>query len=91
MANARLCSSLKSGEPVVANIYSYILHRKTPMDGTVVFVFPDRKEVCVSWMEGYKERYNNISFPDMLAAYDSDGEMMHFENIYGKSVLLMPE
>lgn len=37
------------------------------MDGSIVSVYKDTNRVCVSWMEGYKERHNFIPFEDMLA------------------------
>lgn len=42
-------------------------------------------------MEGYKYRIGNIPYKDMIAAYDENGEMMSFENIKGKSILLTAE
>ena len=73
---SRKCSSLQSNEQVVFNLYSEIFERKVPMDGFVIFVLPNRKEVMVSYLEGYKDRRDNISYEDMLAVYDKDGEEM---------------
>lgn len=87
----RKCISLQPGEQVVFNIYSDILKRKTPMDGSIVSVYEDTNRVCVSWMEGYKERHNFIPFEDMLAVYNPNGPMMKFDNISGRSDLLIPE
>lgn len=88
---SRKCSSLQSNEQVVFNLYSEIFERKVPMDGSVIFVLPNRKEVMVSYLEGYKDRHDNISYEDMLAVYDKDGEEMYFENIHGPSELLIAE
>ena len=88
---SRKCSSLQSNEQVVFNLYSEIFERKLPMDGSVIFVLPNRKEVMVSYLEGYKDRHDNISYEDMLAVYDKDGEEMYFENIHGPSELLIAE
>lgn len=85
------CSELENGRQVVFKIYSDIYKKKIPECGTVVFVGNNRREVYVSWLEGYKDRGDAIPFEDMLAAYDKDGEMMHFENIKGPSILLSPE
>ena len=85
------CSELENGRQVVFKIYSDIHKRKVPECGTVVFVSKGRKEVCVSWLEGYKDRHDNIPYEDMLATYDENGEMMKFDDISGKSVLLIAE
>lgn len=85
------CSELENGREVVFKIYSDIHKRKVPECGTVIFVSKERKEVCVSYLEGYKDRHDNIPYEDMLAAYDENGKMMKFDNISGKSVLLIAE
>ena len=84
----RSCKSLKYGEAVVFLMHSDIFNRKIPEWGTVVEVTDEYVEV--SWMEGYKERFNQIPLYDMLAvrSTDPDAEVMHFENIYGPSDLL---
>lgn len=87
----RKCTSLKQNEQVVFNIYSDIYERKIPMGGSVIDVYPDRKVVVVSWLEGYKDRKDFIPFSDMLAVYNPDGETMRYENISGKSNVLIPE
>ena len=87
----RSCTSLQYNEPVVFKIHSDIYGKKIPMDGTVISVHKNSNKVCVSWMEGYKERHNLVPFEDMLAVYNPNGEMMKFENISGKSDLLVPE
>ena len=88
---SRKCSSLQSNEQVVFNLYSEIFEKKIPMDGSVIFVLPNRKEVMVSYLEGYKDRHDNIPYEDMLAVYDKNGEEMYFENIHGPSELLIAE
>jgi hypothetical protein len=88
---SRKCSSLQSNEQVVFNLYSEIFEKKIPMDGSVIFVFPNRKEVMVSYLEGYKDRHDNIPYEDILAVYDKNGEEMYFENIHGPSELLIAE
>ena len=87
----RSCKSLKYGEPVVFLIHSNIYNRKIPEWGTVVEVTDEYVEV--SWMEGFRERFNRIPLPDMLAVHSDEpnAEVMHFENIYGPSDLLVVE
>lgn len=85
------CSELLNDTPVVFKIYSDIFNKKICMDGSVIYVSADTNEVCVGWLEGYKYRTGNIPYKDMIAAYDENGEMMSFENIKGKSVLLTAE
>lgn len=85
----RTCQSLKQGEAVVFKLYSDIYKEKKPMDGTVIYVNTDRRIVWVSYLEGYKDRSDAIPFEDMLAVYNPEGEMMKFDNISGKSDLLI--
>ncbi len=87
----RNCTSLQNGEQVVFNIFSDIYKRKVPETGSVKFVDAARKTVCVSWLEGYKDRNDDIPFEDMLAVHNPNAPVMKFENISGKSDLLIPE
>lgn len=87
----RKCTSLQYNEQVVFKTHSNIYGKKIPMNGTVVSVHENLNKVYVSWMEGYKERHILVPFEDMLAVYNPNGEMMKFENISGKSDLLIPE
>lgn len=87
----RKCTSLKRNEQVVFLIHSDIYNRKIPMDGSVISVNESTRKVDISWLEGYKDRHDSISYEDMLAVYNPEGEMMKFENISGKSDLLIPE
>ena len=91
MKLVRKCTSLKAGEQVIFNIYSDIFKRKKAENGSVVFVNKDTRTVCVSYMEGYKERHSDIPFGDMLAVHNPDAPVMKFENISGKSDMLIPE
>lgn len=85
------CSDLKEGTPVVFKVDPYHKGEKEIFDGTVVYVDKANKKVCVSYLYGYKNFHDDVSYEDMIAAYDENGEMMKFENISGKSVLLTPE
>ena len=85
------CSELKVNAQVVFKIYSNIFKRKIYEIGSVVYVLPNRREVCVCYLDGYKSRSENIPYEDMVACYDENGEMMSFNNIKGKSVLLAAE
>lgn len=87
----RKCTSLQSNEEVVFNLFSDIYKKKIPMVGTVSFINEDKKTICVSYLEGYKDRHDVIPFEDMLAVYNPNGEMMSFDNISGKSDLLISE
>ena len=84
----RYCRGLKHNEMVVFLIWSDLYKRKIPMDGNVISVDKDRKIVSVVYLEGYKSMNAHLSYYDMLAVYNPDGEVMHFDNIYGKSDLL---
>lgn len=85
------CSELNKDRPVVFNLHDEIYGKKIPMDGFVIYVLPERKTVCVGYMDGYKYLTEDIPYEDMIAAYDKDGEMMKFDNIKGPSVLLVAE
>lgn len=85
------CSELKENAQVVFKIYSDIFKRKICEIGSVIYVLPNRREVCVCYLDGYKSRSENIPYEDMVACYDENGEMMSFNNIKGKSVLLAAE
>ena len=85
------CSELKENAQVVFKIYSDIFKRKICEIGSVIYVLPNRREVCVCYLDGYKSRSENIPYEDMVAYYDENGEMMSFNNIKGKSVLLAAE
>ena len=87
----RSCSSLKFKDQVIFNIYSSIYEHKIPEIGTVLDVNKERREVIVDWLEGYKDRHDNIPYEDMLAIYNPNGEMMHFDNISGPSDILVPD
>ena len=85
------CSELKENAQVVFKIYSDIFKRKIYETGSVIYVLPNRREACVCYLDGYKSRSENIPYEDMVACYDENGEMMSFNNIKGKSVLLAAE
>lgn len=87
----RSCSSLSVNEQVVFNVYSDIYKHKIPETGTVIGINKERKEVVVDWLEGYKDRHDNIPFDDMLAVYNPNGEILHFNNISGPSDVLVPD
>lgn len=82
------CSELKKDWPVVFRVDPYHQGNKQVFDGTVLWVDEAKQTVEVSYLEGYKNRSDTIPFEDMIAAYDENGEMMHFGGVYGKSVLL---
>ena len=85
------CSELQKDRPVVFNIYNEIYGKKKPEIGSVIYVLPEKRAVCVSYLDGYKSMTEDIPYEDMLAAYDKDGEFMRFDNINGPSVLLVAE
>ena len=85
------CSELKKDRPVVCNVWDVAHVKKYPTDGNVIYVLPEKRTVCVGYMDGYHYRTDDVPYEDMLAAYDKDGEMMRFDNIKGPSVLLVAE
>lgn len=61
------------------------------MDGSVVYVMPEKRIVCVGYMDGYKYLTEDVAYKDMIASYDKDGAVMRFDNIKGPSALLVAE
>lgn len=91
MKLVRKCSDLQKGEIVVFMVHSDILGRKTPEDGNVMEVYPDSREVDVTYLEGYKQRWARVPFEDMLGVYHQGAPVMKFETISGPSDMLIPE
>lgn len=85
------CSELKPNDEVVFKIDPTFTGVKYYESGTVFSVNAARNTVCVSYLEGYKDRKDDISFSDMVAKYDKNGMYMKFGNIKDPSVLLKPE
>lgn len=85
------CSELTNNDEVVFKIYCDIMEEKIYMNGTVLYTIPHRKEVCVSYMKGYKHLIDNIPYRDMVAAGKQDGKYMEFDNIKGVGILLVSE
>ena len=85
----RSCTSLKKEESVVFLIYSDICKHKIPIDGSVIFVNRDRRKVEVIYLLGYKCEYDFIDYEDMLGVFNPDGVWIEFDNIQGRSDILV--
>lgn len=85
------CSELVRNTQVVFKIYSDIHKGKIYEIGSVIYVLPTKRKVCVSYLEGHKARTDGIPYEDMVACYDKNGKEMSFDNIHGKGVLLLAE
>lgn len=85
----RSCTTLKKEESVVFLIYSDICKHKIPIDGSVIFVNRDRRKVEVIYLLGYRCEYDFIDYEDMLGVYNPDGVFIEFDNIQGKSDILV--
>ena len=85
----RSCTTLKKEESVVFLIYSDICKHKIPIDGGVIFVNRDRRKVEVIYLLGYKCEYDFIDYEDMLGVFNPDGVFIEFDNIQGKSDILV--
>lgn len=85
------CSELQKERAVVFKVDPYHEGYKETYYGEVVSIDRNQKTVCVSYLARNKGRSDIISFDDMIAAYDRKGEMMNFNGIKGKSVLLIAE
>ena len=91
MTKTMRCSELEEDTPVVFKVDPYHKGKKKIFDGTVVYVHKTNRKICVSYLYGYQNFHDNIPYEDMIAAYDENGEMIRFENVSGRSVLLIPE
>lgn len=87
----RECKTLQEDESVIFLRYCDIKKEKIPEVGCVVNVNLNNDTVCVSWMDGYKDRKDDIPFKDMLAVFNLEGENVRFGNISGPSDLLVPD
>lgn len=87
----RRCSDLKKMEQVVFRVDPYYQGNKEVFFGNVINVYPENARVDVVYLEGYHSRSDFIPYDDMLAVYDEDGEMMSFDGVSGRSVLLKAE
>lgn len=85
------CSELTKDSQVVFKVDPYYQGNKQTFYGTVLWVNKDKRTVCVSYLEGYKYRSDDIPFEDMIAVYDESGEVMNFGGIKGPSILLIAE
>lgn len=85
----RSCTTLKEGEKVVFLIYNDIYQHKTPINGDVIFVNKDIRKVAVIYLLGYKCEHASIDYEDMLGVYNPDGVFIEFDNIQGKSDILV--
>lgn len=85
------CSTLKKDRPVVCKVWDVSHTKQYFTDGSVIYVLPNRRTVCVGYMDSYHYRTDDVPYEDMVAAYDPNGEEMRFDNIVGKSVLLSAE
>lgn len=85
----RSCTTLKKEESVVFLIYSDICKHKIPIDGSVIFVNRDRRKVEVIYLLGYKCEYDFIDYEDMLGVFNPDGVFIEFDNIQGRSDILV--
>lgn len=94
MSKTMKCSELKPFQEIVFKVDPYHNGNKSYWTGNVILVNSKNKTICVSYLEGYKDRKDDIPFEDCIAVYDKNGENMKFGpngHIYGPSVLLTAE
>ena len=85
----RSCTTLKEEEKVVFLIFSDIYQHKIPINGDVIFVNKDIRKVAVIYLLGYKCEHASIDYEDMLGVYNPDGVFIEFDNIQGRSDILV--
>ena len=57
---------LKQHDIVLFKRYSDTLQGETYQDGSVIAVRKDAKLVCISWLEGYKSRVDEVPFDKVI-------------------------
>lgn len=82
------CSEVKNGANVVFKVKSDIFKEKIHMDGNVIQNNKESKTMCICYLDGYQSRTETVPYEDMVAVGREDGDMMKFDNISGKSILL---
>lgn len=85
------CSELQKDRPVVCKVWDCAHVKQTITDASVIYVLPEKRTVCVGYMDGYHYRTDDIPFEDMIAAHDPNAPEMKFDNIRGPSILLVAE
>lgn len=82
------CEELKSNDIVIFKRYCDILEREDFQDGNIIAVYPEREEVDICWLEGYKSRTDSVKYEKVIAKFDINGKPMKFGIYSGKSILL---
>ena len=79
---------LNSNDIVIFKRYCDILEKEDFQDGNVIAVYPERREIGICWLEGYKSRTDSIEYEKVIAKYDTNGKPMKFGVYSGTSILL---
>ncbi|MBW9154274.1 hypothetical protein [Clostridium estertheticum] len=80
---------LKQGDIVIFKLYDNEDKEESFKDGSVISVYSERKEVSISYLDGYKSRSDDVAFDKVIAKFDTNGEHMVFGNLSGTSILLI--
>ena len=91
MPRRRWISKLKENEHVICRVKSYQLDRIREEDCSFVKNYPERKQILVCFLDGYRSESAYVDYQDVLAVYDPDGEIMAFDGgfLKGPSALLI--
>ena len=87
----RWISKLKAGEQVVCRVYVYNLDRIKEWKCHFVANYPERRQIMVTWLDGWRSDGDFVDYEDVLAVFDPDGPVMEFDNgsLRGPSALLI--
>lgn len=87
----RWISKLKFNEHVVCRVPSYQRNRVCEEDCNFIKAYPERKQILVGFLDGYRSESAYVDYKDVLAVFDPNGEYMTFDegSLRGRSALLI--
>lgn len=81
----REITNLQRGDEVVFFLDD---ERKFAYTGHVWAVYPNSRKVCIHWLCGYKDQYDDAPFENVVAAANPEGVFFHFGGVVGRSDIL---
>lgn len=85
------CSELPKDSKVLFRVDPYYQGNKSIYQGFAIIIYDHMPKICVSYLEGYKSRVDDIPYEDMIAVYDKDGPKQDIEGWKGNGYYLIPE
>lgn len=81
-------NDLKEGDIVVFKRYNDILEKEDYQDGNIISIDTESNKATIIFLDGYKTEYETVSYDNIIAKFDANGEIMKFGSLNGTSVLL---